>query len=88
MIQQHLGKCFEALVKLVMADGKKSSQSNLIEGIMSPEKQKIKLKTIVVAKGNVEKWLSDLEKQMYEAVRRIISAGYERSLDGTYPNKI
>ena len=25
---------------------------------------------------------------MYEAVRRIISAGYERSLDGSYPNKI
>lgn len=25
---------------------------------------------------------------MYEAVKRIISIGYERSLDGTYKNKI
>ena len=50
MIEQHLGKCFEALVKLVMADGKKSSESNLIEGIMSPEKERIKLKTRRFAK--------------------------------------
>lgn len=57
MIEQHLGKCFEALVKLVMADGKSTTESNLIEGIMSPEKEKVKLKTVVVAKNNVEKWL-------------------------------
>lgn len=36
MIEQHLGKCFEALVKLSMADGKSTSESNLIEGILSP----------------------------------------------------
>ena len=36
MIEQYLGKCFEALVKLVMADGKKTTESNLIEFIMSP----------------------------------------------------
>lgn len=60
MIEQHLGKCFEALVKLSMADGKPTTQSNIIEGILSPEKQRIKLKTAVIAKGNVEKWLKDL----------------------------
>jgi hypothetical protein len=53
MIEQHLGKCFEALVKLYMADGKPTSESNVIEGICSPEKEKIKLKTAVMAKGNV-----------------------------------
>jgi dynein heavy chain len=36
----------------------------------------------------VEKWLRDLEKEMYESVRKIISSGYEKSLDGTYKNRI
>lgn len=53
MIEQHLGKCFEALVKLYMVDGKPTAESNVIEGICSPEKEKIKLKTAVIAKGNV-----------------------------------
>ena len=55
---------------------------------MSPEKEKVKLKTAVIAKGNVEKWLKDLEREMFEAVRRIIALGFERSYDGTYKNKI
>lgn len=60
MIEHHLGKCFEALVKLYMADGKSTTETNMIEGIMSPENEKVKLKTAVIAKGNVEKWLKDL----------------------------
>lgn len=36
MVEQYLGKCFEALVKLYMVDGKSTSESNLIEGMMSP----------------------------------------------------
>ena len=88
MIEHHLGKCFEALVKLYMADGKPTTETNIIEGIMSPEKEKVKLKTAVIAKGNVEKWLKDLEREMFEAVRRIIALGFERSYDGTYKNKI
>jgi hypothetical protein len=38
MIEQHLGKCFEALVKLYMHDGKSTTETNIIEGICSPEK--------------------------------------------------
>lgn len=36
MVEQYLGKCFGALVKLYMVDGKSTSESNLIEGMMSP----------------------------------------------------
>jgi hypothetical protein len=36
MVEQNLGKCFEALVKFYMADGKATSESNLIEGMVSP----------------------------------------------------
>jgi len=38
MVEQYLGKCFEALVKLYMMDGKSLSETNLIEGMLSPEK--------------------------------------------------
>lgn len=88
MIEQHLGKCFEALVKLDMLDGKSATETNVIQGICSPEKQKVKLKTVVIAKGNVEKWLKDLEREMFEAVRKLIATGFEHSHDGTYPSKI
>ena len=46
------------------------------------------MKTAIIAKGNVEKWLRDLEREMYEAVRRIIAFGIEHLHDGTYKNKI
>jgi hypothetical protein len=42
----------------------------------------------VIAKGNVEKWLKDLEKEMYEAVKKLIATGYEKVYNGTYVNKI
>ena len=71
-----------------MVDGKSATETNIIEGILSPEKEKVKLKTAVIAKGNVEKWLRELEKEMYEAVRRIIANGMTRCYDGTYKNKI
>lgn len=46
------------------------------------------MKTAIIAKGNVEKWLRDLEREMYEAVRRIIAFGIEHLHDGKYKNKI
>lgn len=36
MVEQYLGKCFEALVKLYMMDGKSTSETNLICGMYSP----------------------------------------------------
>ena len=36
MVEQYLGKCFEALVKLYMTDGKSPKDTNLIEGMLSP----------------------------------------------------
>jgi hypothetical protein len=61
-VEQYLGKCFEALVKLYMADGKTTSESNLIEGMISPEKERVLFKTMVPAKNNVEIWLGHLQK--------------------------
>ena len=36
MIEQYLGKCFEALVKLYMVDGKGLNEVYMIQGMMSP----------------------------------------------------
>ncbi len=45
-----------------MADGKTTSESNLIEGMISPEKERVLFKTMVPAKNNVEIWLGHLQK--------------------------
>lgn len=56
-VEQHLGKCFEGLVRLYMGEGKKTSDSSLVEGMISPEKEIIPFKNVFPAKGNVETWL-------------------------------
>jgi hypothetical protein len=88
MVEQYLGKCFEALVKLYMVDGKSTSESNLIEGMMSPEKEKVLFKSMVPAKNGVEIWLGHLQKEMYDSVRRIISAGFNEYADGKHKKKV
>jgi hypothetical protein len=76
MVEQYLGKCFEALVKLYMGEGKTTADSRLIEGMFSPEKERVNFKTMVNAKNGVEVWLGHLQKEMFDSVRRIISVGY------------
>lgn len=53
MVEQYLGKCFEALVKLYMMDGKSTSETNLICGMESPEKERVIFKSTVTAKNAV-----------------------------------
>lgn len=36
-VEPHLGKCFEGLVKLYMGNDKTTSNSHLIQGMISPE---------------------------------------------------
>ncbi len=53
MVEQYLSKCFEALVKLYMVDGKSTTESNLICGMYSPEKERVLFKSSVTAKNAV-----------------------------------
>jgi hypothetical protein len=71
-----------------MVDGKSTSESNLIEGMMSPEKEKVIFKSTVPAKNGVEIWLGNLQKEMYDSVRRIISVGFNEYMDGKYKKKV
>ena len=70
-----------------MADGKTTAETNLIEGMLSPEKQKVMFKTMVQAKNGVQIWLGHLQKEMYDSVRRIISIGFNEWMDGKYKKK-
>jgi dynein heavy chain len=36
MVEQHLGKCFEGLVRLYMGEGRSTATSALVEGMISP----------------------------------------------------
>jgi len=76
MVEQYLGKCFEALVKLYMVDGKSTADTNLICGMYSPEKEKVMFKSVVTAKNGVEQWLGLLQKEMEISVKRIIFLGF------------
>lgn len=88
MVEQYLGKCFEALVKLYMMDGKSTSETNLICGMESPEKERVLFKSTVTAKNAVEQWLGLLQKEMEVAVKRIISIGYTEWMEGKFKKKI
>jgi hypothetical protein len=48
-----------------MVDGKTLTESNLIAGMISPEKELVPFKNFVTAKNNVELWLGHLQKEMY-----------------------
>lgn len=57
-IEQHLNKCFEGLVKLIIEPDRPTS----IEGMKSPEGEKVKFFSPVNARANVEGWLMNLQK--------------------------
>lgn len=82
MVEQHLGKCFEGLVRLYMGEGRSTATHFLVEGMISPEKEIIPFKGPFPAKGNVETWLDTLQKEMFEVIRKIISVGFRNYQTG------
>lgn len=76
MIEQYLGKCFEALVKLYIVDGKSLNEVYMIQGMMSPQKERVMFKAMVNTRNAIEIWLGHLQREMYESVRRIINLGF------------
>jgi dynein heavy chain len=65
-VQPHLKKCFEGIEKLKIDDEKK------IHGMYSSESEYVAFTTIVdtvVARGNVDEWLIEVEASMIEAIK-------------------
>merc|ERR1719174_2317414 len=72
-VQPHLRKCFDALVKLKFASDKGAD----INGMVSGEGEEIPFYKPLKARGNVEKWLLDVEDWMCKTVHHICKEGHK-----------
>ncbi|GBG25533.1 Dynein heavy chain 6, axonemal [Hondaea fermentalgiana] len=73
-VQPHLRKCFDALVALDFGDQPKSID---IKAMVSPEDERIELGKNLKARGNVEDWLTAVEKDMKLSLHKLMKVGLE-----------
>eukprot|EP00741_Cyanophora_paradoxa_P000409 tig00000404_g400.t1 len=66
-VQPHLRKCFDNIYKLDFGDDPKSID---IFHMLSGEGEKVQLGKNLKARGNIEDWLSQVEKSMFESLKR------------------
>eukprot|EP00397_Hematodinium_sp_SG-2012_P000045 GEMP01000045.1.p1 GENE.GEMP01000045.1~~GEMP01000045.1.p1 ORF type:complete len:3312 (+),score=740.25 GEMP01000045.1:2269-12204(+) len=71
-VQPHLRKCFDNLVLLQFAKGDKSTE---ILGMYSAEKEMVPFYKPLKARGNVEKWLLEVEEYMCKTIHSVIKKG-------------
>lgn len=64
-VQPHLGKCFDAMVKVKFAP---EEGSNEILAMISPEGEVVEFSEPVIAQGAVEFWLTKIEKMMIKTL--------------------
>jgi dynein heavy chain len=70
-VQPHLRKCFDNLVKLDFGTDPKSID---IFAMFSAENERVPLGKNLKARGNVEDWLSAVEKNMQESLHKLLKA--------------
>ena len=71
-VQPHLRKCFDNLVKLEFGADPTSID---ILAMFSSENEKVSLGKNLKARGNVEEWLTAVEKRMKESLHMFMKAG-------------
>lgn len=81
-VQPHLRKCFDNMARIEFTEAKKSEE---IVGMESAENEKVPFHESVFAQGNVEFWLSNIEKMMvstlYHLTKDAIDAYPEDAID-------
>ncbi|KAL4487471.1 hypothetical protein ABPG72_006991 [Tetrahymena utriculariae] len=68
-IQRNLKKCFDGIYRLNI------DSNNSIKGMISPEGETIEFNKFFTAKGEVEKWLLQVQEQMRESLKKAIKKG-------------
>lgn len=73
-VQPHMGKCFDGIRRLDFGDDPKSID---IFAMISGEGERVNLGKNLKARGNVEKWLCDVEAAMIASLKRLSRQGYQ-----------
>jgi len=86
-VQPHMNKCFDAIWRIQfknddkegnpLASDKEDNSPTNIMAMISPEKEIVKFSTQVKAAGNVEFWLTKVEKEMVNTLRMFMFAAME-----------
>lgn len=64
-VQPHLRKCFDNMASIVFTEGKKSKS---IIAMISADGERVDFSETVMAEGNVEFWLNNIEKMMVKSL--------------------
>ncbi|EFJ52606.1 dynein heavy chain 7 [Volvox carteri f. nagariensis] len=72
-VQPHMGKCFDGIRRLDFGDDPKSID---IHAMISGEGERVSLGKNTKARGNVEKWLGDVESAMIANLKKLAKAGW------------
>ena len=72
-VQPHMSKCFDGIKSLDFGDDPKSTD---IFGMKSGEGEYVSLGKNLRARGNIEKWLTDVETFMQNSLKRLGKKGY------------
>ena len=76
MVQDHIQKCFEGIKSLTFQPSKEESGLKDITQMVSPEGEIVPLQRSILAKGDVDLWLSELEIQMKATMKHYMFECY------------
>lgn len=84
VIQKHIGKLFEGVGQLHV----EKDTPNLVESLVSPEGESIKLINAINAKANIEMWLGNLQKEMIDTMKRLVRDGNKDFINAVQKTRV
>ncbi|MEW5314024.1 MAG: hypothetical protein WDW38_005552 [Sanguina aurantia] len=81
-VQPHMGKCFDGIRRLDFGDDPKGID---ISAMISGEGERVSLGKNLKARGNVERWLSEVESSMIASLRKLSKRGFTSYADEPRP---
>jgi dynein heavy chain len=71
-INKHIKKCFDNINRLDLGP---DPRSVTVEGMISGEDERVPFLKIVNTKVEIEQWLNEVQKQMYDSLFRYMKNG-------------